>query len=365
MSMVGINAFAHDIEVANADGVTIYYNFINNQTELEVSYRGSHRSSYSDEYNSSVVIPESVIYNGMAYAVTNIGEYAFYMCDGLTSVNIPNSVTSIGNYAFCYCSGLTSLVIPNSVTSIGGSAIRGCTSLTSVTIPNSVTSIGSSAFQYCNIKKTIWLSNTLPSGYNNAKGLVNYVANDQSGLTNAIVYPFLSSMFEVDGVKYVPVSPSERTCDAIDGVYGETEKDVTIPSKVTYKGITMTVRNVQPYFCHGNKTIEHLQLEDVTGIGEQAFADCSSLQSVVIPSTVKTIGNNLLTNCGNLTSIVVSEGNTAYDSREGCNAIINSSTNELIEGCNNTMIPNTVTSIGNGGHGGTDIPDTIRHRDGC
>jgi len=317
--MVGINAFAHDIEVANADGVTIYYNFINNQTELEVSYRGSHRSSYSDEYNSSVVIPESVIYNGMAYAVTNIGEYAFYMCDGLTSVNIPNSVTSIGNYAFCYC----------------------------------------------NIKKTIWLSNTLPSGYNNAKGLVNYVANDQSGLTNAIVYPFLSSMFEVDGVKYVPVSPSERTCDAIDGVYGETEKDVTIPSKVTYKGITMTVRNVQPYFCHGNKTIEHLQLEDVTGIGEQAFADCSSLQSVVIPSTVKTIGNNLLTNCGNLTSIVVSEGNTAYDSREGCNAIINSSTNELIEGCNNTMIPNTVTSIGNGGHGGTDIPDTIRHRDGC
>jgi len=149
MSMVGINAFAHDIEVAKADGVTIYYNFINNQTELEVSYRGSHRSSYSDEYNSSVVIPESVIYNGMAYAVTNIGEYAFYMCDGLTSVNIPNSVTSIGNYAFCYCSGLTSLVIPNSVTSIGGSAIRGCTSLTSVTIPNSVTSIGSSAFQYC------------------------------------------------------------------------------------------------------------------------------------------------------------------------------------------------------------------------
>lgn len=265
----------------------------------------------------------------------------------MTSLTIPNSVTGIGGSSFSSCCGLTSVTIPNSVTSIGVSAFAG-SSLTSVTIPNSVTSIEDGAFQYCNIKKTIWLSNTLPSGYNNAKGLVNYVANDQSGLTNAIVYPFLSSMFEVDGVKYVPVSPSERTCDAIDGVYGETEKDVTIPSKVTYKGITMTVRNVQPYFCHGNKTIEHLQLEDVTGIGEQAFADCSSLQSVVIPSTVKTIGNNLLTNCGNLTSIVVSEGNTAYDSREGCNAIINSSTNELIEGCNNTMIPNTVTSIGNG-----------------
>lgn len=125
MSMVGINAFAHDIEVANADGVTIYYNFINNQTELEVSYRGSHRSSYSDEYNSSVVIPESVIYNGMAYAVTNIGEYAFYMCDGLTSVNIPNSVTSIGSSAFLSCIVLSEVIIEDGENTLSFSRISG------------------------------------------------------------------------------------------------------------------------------------------------------------------------------------------------------------------------------------------------
>ena len=118
MSMVGAKAFAHNIEVANADGVTIYYKLINNSTEVEVSYRGSSFSSYSNEYSGVVNIPASVTYNGMTYPVTSI-QFAFYDCSGLTSVSIPNSVTSIGNYAFYNCSGLTSVTIPNSVTSIG------------------------------------------------------------------------------------------------------------------------------------------------------------------------------------------------------------------------------------------------------
>ena len=149
MSMVGARAFAHDIEVANADGKTIYYTYTNNNTELAVSYRGSSYSSYSNEYTGSVTIPESVTYNGKTYAVTSIGGEAFNGCRGLTSVTIPNSVTSIGEYAFSGCSGLTSVTIPNSVTSIGRYAFYGCTGLTSVTIPNSVTSIGRDAFYEC------------------------------------------------------------------------------------------------------------------------------------------------------------------------------------------------------------------------
>ena len=79
MSMVGINTSAHDIAVENADGKTIYYNFINN-TKLEVTYRGSSYSSYSNEYSGNVVIPESVTYNEKKYSVTSIGQYAFYYC---------------------------------------------------------------------------------------------------------------------------------------------------------------------------------------------------------------------------------------------------------------------------------------------
>ena len=145
LSMLGVKASAHDIAVANADGKTIYYNFINNNTELAVSFRGTSYSQYSNEYSGNVVIPESVTYNGTTYPVTNIWSFAFYECN-LTSITIPNSVTSIGIYAFYGCTGLTGITIPNSVTSIGEVAFYGCSGLTSITIPNSVTSIGDYAF---------------------------------------------------------------------------------------------------------------------------------------------------------------------------------------------------------------------------
>ena len=96
--MSGSKSFAHGIAVANADGVTIYYNFINDQTELEVT-------SYN--YAGMVVIPESVTYDGNTYPVTSIGDNAFTRCRSLTEVIIPNSVTHIGNQAFWWCSGLT------------------------------------------------------------------------------------------------------------------------------------------------------------------------------------------------------------------------------------------------------------------
>ena len=120
-------ASAHDIEVKNADGVTIYYNYINNGTELEVSFRGSRYDSYSDEYQGNVVIPEEVTtYMSIPRKVTSIGYEAFYNCKSLTSVTIPNSVTSIGYEAFYNCKNLTSVTIPNSVTSIGSYAFRDC-----------------------------------------------------------------------------------------------------------------------------------------------------------------------------------------------------------------------------------------------
>ena len=86
MSMTGSKTFAHDIEVANDDGVTIYYVWTNNNTELVVSYCGSDYQAYSNEYTGNVVIPESVEYNGNTYPVTSIGFRAFSDCSSLTSV---------------------------------------------------------------------------------------------------------------------------------------------------------------------------------------------------------------------------------------------------------------------------------------
>ncbi len=87
--------------------------------------------------------------------ITEIKNFSFYGCDGLTSVTIPNSVTSIGDGAFYDCDGLTEVTIPSSVTAIGSDAFRSCDGLTSVTIPNSVTGIGDGAFGYCSGLTTV------------------------------------------------------------------------------------------------------------------------------------------------------------------------------------------------------------------
>ena len=101
------------------------------------------------EYEGDIIIPETVVFQEVAYRVTSIGDHAFYCCKSLTSIVIPDSVTSIGEFAFEDCSSLTSIVIPAKVKSIGEGAFRDCSSLTSIVIPNSVKSIGHCAFLGC------------------------------------------------------------------------------------------------------------------------------------------------------------------------------------------------------------------------
>ena len=163
MILLPLVASAHDIEVKNADGVTIYYNYFNNGTELEVTFRGSSYNDYSNEYQGNVAIPEEVTYMNRTRKVTSIGNYAFYYCSKLTSITIGNSVKSIGGWAFEGCSGLTSVTIPNSVTSIELGTFSGCSGLTSINIPNSVTSIGSGAFYYCSSLTSVTIPNSVTS----------------------------------------------------------------------------------------------------------------------------------------------------------------------------------------------------------
>ena len=149
LCMIGANVSAHDIEVPNADGVAIYYNYINDNTELAVTFEGNWDGYTINEYSGVVVIPEEVTIDGHTLKVTRINNSAFSECYELFSATIPKSITSIGDYAFAACISMTSIIMGNNVESIGNYAFAACQSLTSITIPDKVTSIGEYAFYKC------------------------------------------------------------------------------------------------------------------------------------------------------------------------------------------------------------------------
>ena len=182
----------------NSDSVTVYYDSSNSSwsdtvagrpatTTLTFTLNGDSTEYIVSDYLSSASGPLEIpsTYNGLP--VTSIGRNAFYNCDGLTSITIPNSVTSIGSSAFQDCSSLTSITIPNSVTSIGEYAFRFCSSLTSITIGDSVTSIGERAFQSCFSLTSITFEGDAPTFglgvfiYNNYS--IIYYYSDVTGFT--------------------------------------------------------------------------------------------------------------------------------------------------------------------------------------
>ncbi|MBE6316401.1 MAG: hypothetical protein E7078_07140 [Bacteroidales bacterium] len=217
-------------------------------------------------------------------------------------------------------------------------------------------------------------------------------------LVLALLLPALATAhdFEVDGI-YYNINGNEATVTFRGTSYYEYSNEysgsVTIPSSVTYNGTIYSVTSIgwfAFYNCSGLtsvtipnpvteigysafsgcrgltsvtiptslKTIGERAFKDcqsltsvaipnsVTTIGESAFYNCSALTSVSIGNSVSSIGNSAFYGCGGMTSIVVASGNTTYDSRGNCNAIIETASNTLIAGCCNTVIPGTVTTIG-------------------
>ena len=329
--------WAYDFQVGD-----LYYNITSSSAPYTVEVSGAERSI------TSAVIPSTVPYNGTTYSVTSIGDEAFRYCSSLTSITIPNSVTSIGDYAFNRCSSLTSVTIGNSVTSIGGGAFYYCSSLTSVTIPNSVTSIGACAFYDCTSLRSVTIPNSVTMIGMNAFAycssltsitIPNSVTSIKLGYNAFTGCSSLSSIVVESGNS---VYDSRENCNAIIETATNTLitgcQNTIIPNSVT---------NIGYDAFSSNTSLTSITIPNsVTSIGSYAFFNCTSLTSITIPNSVTSIGTSAFHHCKSLSSIIVDSGNAIYDSRDNCNAIIETTTNTLIFGCQNTIIPNSVTSIG-------------------
>ena len=317
---------------------------------------------------TSITIPNSV---------TSVGESAFYGCSSLTSITIPNNVTSIGKSAFCKCSSLTSASIPNGVTTIGAAAFEDCTSLTSVTIPNNVTSIGQFAFYGCSSLTSITIPNSVTSiggsAFSGCSSLTSITIPNSvmsiglwafsgcrrltSPVYNAHVFAYLPTSYTgeyviPDGIKSIAPGAfsgcsgltSITIPNGVTQITTNTFRDCTHLTSVTIPNSVTSIRTLAFFGCSRLASITIPN--SVTSIEYEAFLNCRSLTSIAIPNSVTSISSIAFRNCSNLTSIRVDQGNTVYDSRNNCNAIIETVTNKLIIGCKNTVIPNTVMSIG-------------------
>ena len=332
------------------------FTLINNDTEYEVSGIG-------DCTDTDVVFPS--IYMGKL--VTSIGEDAFWDCESITSVEIPNSVTSIGNCAFIGCGSLISVEIPNSVTRIGYdvfsscssltnikvdsnntayksidgnlyskdettliqyaiakkdtsfsipnrvnvisySAFRGCYSLETIEIPNSVKEIYNSAFRQCSSLKTIEIPNSITNIGDYAFASCYSLENIE--IPNSVTTIGNSVFWRCDSLTNIKVDSNNTAYKSIDGNLYSKDGKILVQYAIGKKDVSFVIPNgvetIGDSVFYSCELLERIEIPNsVTSIGANVFCGCERIKSIEIPNSVKSIGDSAFSNCDSLTSIVI------------------------------------------------------------
>lgn len=322
-------------------------------------------------------------------SVTSIGAGAFQACENLTRVVMPPSLTHIDNHAFFDCINLESVNIPDKVVTIKFFAFYNCKELKEVAIGSSVESIEGEVFNYCDKLERIIVKATNPPVCGK-----NYAFNTVDKETCRLVVPresadLYKTAFEwKDFVNVETLAGMGKCGDNLDWMLYDTGELVITGYGAMYdyeykdtrpkwdKELVKTVRIEGAATNIGKRAFEQCSnmtdikmpntitkigsvafsscyaLTDmslpntVTALGSWAYSHCRSLTKVHFPKALIGIGDFALVGCENVTSMEVEQGNPVFDSRDNCNAIIRSATNTLVAGCQTTVIPNTVTSIG-------------------
>ena len=278
-----LNSDDNHVNIADLSSYTTNTNWVRMYSQPNVQLTFSENISFADANVKTICVQN--------WDTNSDGELSFEEAAAVTTLNpsgATNSSVFISNNTI---TSFNELQYFTELSSIDNYAFYRCTSLTSVTLPNSVTAISERAFDHCTGLTSITIPNSVIT-------IGNYAFYYCTGLTSITI-------------------PNSVTTIAFDAF-----ATCTLLTEVSL----------------GN---------NLQTLGASAFYNCIQLTQIEIPSSVTTMGTNPFSSCRALTQITVAEGNTVYDSRNNCNAIINTGTNQLVSGCKNTVIPETVTSIGN------------------
>ena len=353
--------------------------------------------------------------------LTDIGKEAFCWCEKLQSITIPEGVTRIGENAFLHCGSVKSIEIPSSVTEIERGAFAGNKNLESLkvsadnpkydsrdnsnaiidtetntlvtacehtVIPDSVERIGSYAFANVELEKY-----TIPKTIKELEERSFAESKIDTIELSGGIESLSGQVFSGSEVKQIILSEGLKSIgwgvfsqcnelksvilpDSLTSMESSVFKDCTSLEEVHFGSGLTTIGNYAFSECSSLTKIEIG--EGVTRIGQDAFKDCTGLTSVLIPASVRELGtyysgshfvSNPFAGCDALSEIKVAEENPIYDSRDNCNAVITTAGNELVLGTKSTVIPASVTSIGQKafqnctGLTKLEIPDTVTYID--
>ena len=287
--------------------------------------------------------------------VETIGQYAFYKCTNLTSIDLPNSLTNISRHTFYNCTSLETIDLSGTqVTNIDRYAFSSCSNLTSIDLGNSVTSIGSFVFRECTSLTSITIPDSVTS-------IGSDFVSKCSSLSSITVDANNNSFSDISGVLF-----NKDKSTLIQYPIGKTATSYKIPHSVTTIGQyafynctsleTIDLSGTQVETIGDSAFFECLSLtsidlgNSVTTIGQNAFYLCSSLTSIDFPNSVTTIGSSAFQNCTSLTSITVHANNNSFSDING--VLFNKNQSTLIQypigkTATSYTFPDSVTTIGN------------------
>lgn len=383
MSMVGTNTFAHDIAVENEDGVTIYYNYINDGKELEVTYNSSYiESGYGYEGVKTLIIPETVTFMNRTRKVTSIDDYAFLKVDKLEVLVIGDNVENVGSSIFSqghlqyertksdedklkkivigknvsvwktsfavrdysYKSSLKKVIVRdlakfcsidfqhsshNPLTSTHHLFIDDNTEITNLEIPDGVLKIGSYAFS--------GLTNIVAVSIPNSVVSIGDYAFYENSLKSVIVGSGVSS---IGGYAF-------QSCHNLQKVI---VKDIAAWCNIDFDHeqygtpfVNSIDNNILRLYSDENTEITNLVIpEGVLKIKPYAFLGCADLRSVIIPNSTTMIESRSFKGCSNLESLSI--GNSVekigYEAFRGCSNLININWGKSIASIDNNAFYN-------------------------